>query len=170
MFRFTLFSFLVPLSAVFRGVRAALAISRTTPRRRRLRRGVAAGLLLAMLTPFAPAEHAHAEEVGHETTEVPAVEAEAASSVNGAAALSCPRYISSQSWMSPDRGVLTFELCVPINISYGIVEIISCTICGCDYEMDSGRMLVSIVVSECPGGIKISNPDGDDDCNRANPC
>lgn len=160
MFRFTLFSFLVSFSAVSEGFVRPWRSRKTTPRSRRLRRGVAVGLLLAMLTPFAPAAHAHAGEVGHETTAVPTVEAEAASSVNGVAAVhGCSRYISTGPSNRPGRGVLRMSIChsrsVPLTLGF-----VTCEFCTCWYLMNSG-MLVNLNQVDCGSAIVITGP-GDD--------
>lgn len=134
-----------------------------TPRASRFRRIVAVGLAVALLIPIVPRRHLHAEIVDHDYDRAALVEVEENARAV-AVTLRCPPYISSQSWMRPDRGYLTFEVCVPLNLSFGPIDFISCTVCGCDYEMESGRMLISITISDCSGGVIITNPNPADDC------
>ncbi len=155
-----LFPLVVSAAAIARAFAAPLA-SRATSCARRSRRVVATGLAVAMLIPLVPRGHLHADTVSHDEDRAALVEVEEGA---GARTLRCPLYISSQSWMRPDRGHLTFEVCVPINLSFGPIELVSCTICVCDYEMESGRMLVSISMSDCSGGVTITNPNPVDGC------
>ncbi len=149
---------------------AALAVRSVALSARRLRRGVAAGLLLTMLTPFVPAGHVHAEEDEHKVGDGPAIEAKAASGVYGAATAQdggCPPYISGGP-NNPDSGVRTFGACtdVPVPYSFGLV---SCEVCTCWYRMDDGRTEIFSTSSGCASTIRIQGP-APDPCNTLNNC
>ena len=125
---------------------------------RRLRRSVAAGLLLTMLTPFVPAGHVHAEEHEHEVGDVPAIEAKAASGMNGAATAQgggCPPYISGGPH-NPASGVRTFGTCVDIPMDpWGFV---TCEFCSCCDEMHDGSSMNFSTSSGCSSAIRIQGP------------
>ncbi len=164
MFRIRLFPSAVSCTAATGRMLAASATSSITLCARQFRRVVAAGLLLATLTPFAPMGHAHAEDAAHEVNDVPAVEAEVASGAVGAAAVhGCAPYISSSSSMRPDRGVLTFSMCVSIPFP-GTWGLGTCLLCTCWYEMDDGRS-VNLNEVDCGTIVIITNPDPGDDCS-----
>ena len=161
---FGLFPFAVSAAAI-KKVLATAVTSRVTFRAHRFRRVVAAGLVAAILIPIVPCGHLHAEAADRETNHaVPVDVAEesgtGAESAAAAVNLRCASYISSQSWMTPDTGHLTEEIRATFTFSFGLLDIVSCRICVCTYEMQSGRRLV-VTESDCGGSIVITTP-GDD--------
>lgn len=163
MLRFKLFPF-VPLiascaSAIGEALAAPSAPS-TVLGTGRFRRGVAVGLILTMLTPFAPAGHVHAEETEHEANDAPAIEAAA---VQGG----CPPYISGGP-NNPDSGVRTFGACVDVPVPHTL-GLISCEVCTCWYRMDDGRTEIFSTSSGCSSTIRIQGP-APDPCNTLNQC
>lgn len=161
---FNLFPFAVSAAAIEKAF-AALVASWATLGARRFRRVVAAGLAVAMLIPIVPLGHLHAEATDHEADDaVPVDVAEESGTAAAAANLRCSSYISSQSWMTPDTGHLTEEICATFTLSFGLLDIVSCRVCVCTYEMQSGRRLV-ISESDCGGSIVITTPD--DECEKA---
>lgn len=170
MVRFTLFSSVASRTLAIGEAFAVPAVPSAASRAGRFRRGVAAGLLLTMLTPFAPAGHVHAEDDEYEVSDVPAIEAVAASSVNGAAAVhGCAPYITSSSPTRPLSGTLSSGFCaaVPIPWTTGIV---TCQLCTCFYVLEGGGM-VNLNEWDCGTIVVIQNPGGGgDDCTRENPC
>ncbi len=125
----------------------------------RLRRGVAAGLLLTMLTPFVPAGHVHAEEDEHKVGDGPAIEAKAASGINGAATAQeggCPPYISGGP-DNPTNGARTFGACTDVPVPY-TAGLISCEVCTCWYEMHDGSTENFSTSGGCTPTIRIQGP------------
>ncbi|WP_420438480.1 hypothetical protein [Candidatus Palauibacter sp.] len=159
-----LLPFAVSAAASIAKAFAVPVVSWATPRARWFRRIVAAGLAVAMLIPLVPCGRLHAETTDHEAGGAAPVEVAetdtGAKPVAAAVALRCAPYISSQSWMTPDTGHLTEEICATLTFSFGLLDIVSCRVCLCTYEMESGRRLV-IGESDCGGSIVISTP-GDD--------
>ncbi len=168
MLRFT-FTLIASLAAAARTVFAAT--SSAAPGARRFRRVVAATLLLTILIPFVPPGHAHAEEDEHEVGDVPAIEAKAASGVDGAAAVQggCPPYISGGP-NNPASGVRIVGVCVDVPVWLPFIgSWVSCEICSCWYEMDDGSRMPFSTSSGCSSTIRIQGP-APDPCNTLNQC
>ncbi|MYA32545.1 MAG: hypothetical protein F4164_02695 [Gemmatimonadales bacterium] len=157
MSSFKLFPFIASGASPIGEVLAVLAARSVVFGAGRLRRGVAAGLLLTMLTPFVPMGHVHAEEDEHEVGDVPAIEAKAASGVNGAATAQggCPPYISGGPH-NPASGVRTFGVCADVPMDpWGFV---TCEVCSCWYEMHDGSTMNFSTSSGCNSAIRIQGP------------
>lgn len=168
MLRFKLFPSVVSCASAIGGVFAVPAAPSATLGAGRFRRGVAVGLLLTMVTPFAPMGHIHAEEDEYEAGGVPVVEAEATPSVSGAAAVhGCAPFISSGSPTVPGSGVLTSGICVTLPVPW-TSGIVNCQFCTCWYEMASGAT-VNLNQVDCGSIVIIQNPGGDD-CKGFNRC
>lgn len=158
MSSFKLFPFVASCASPIGEVLAVLAARSVALSAGRLRRGVAAGLLLTMLTPFVPAGHVHAEEHKHEVDDVPAIEAKAASGVNGAAMVQeggCPPYVSGGP-NNPDSGVRSGGFCADVPMDpWGLF---SCEVCFCWYEMDDGRYEEFSTSGGCTSTVRIYGP------------
>ncbi|WP_428278280.1 hypothetical protein [Candidatus Palauibacter sp.] len=158
---FRLFSLAVSRAAGIRMTFAARVALWAMLSARPSRRVVAVGLLLTILIPFVPLGHAHAETVGHEADDVPAVETGGGEGKEEAAAVhGCSRYITTGS-SRPGRGVLTLSIC-SLQSMPGTFGLVSCEFCTCWYRMHDGRT-VNLNQVDCGGPIVIiSNPSGDE--------